>query len=78
MQVSGKERDAHLDSSFREIATIVADKCLNPRTKLPYPVSLIEKAMNDLHYSVNLTKAPKQQVLSPKGMRICLCFRHWR
>jgi len=60
--VSGKERDAQLDSSFREIATIIADKCLNPRTKLPYPVSLIEKAMNDLHFSVSMTKTSKQQV----------------
>ena len=62
VQVSGKERDAQLDSAFREIATIVADKCVNPRTKLPYPVAMIEKAMNEVHYSVNLNKSSKQQV----------------
>ncbi len=62
IQVSGKERDAQLESSFREIATIVSDKCINPRTKLPYPVSMIEKAMSEIHFSVNLTKTPKQQV----------------
>lgn len=60
--MSGKERDAQLDTSFREIATIVADKCVNPRTKLPYPVGMIEKAMSDIHFSVNLTKNAKQQV----------------
>jgi ribosome maturation protein SDO1 len=48
---------------FREIATIVADKCVNPRTRLPYPVSLIEKSMSDLHFSVNTTKSAKQQAL---------------
>ncbi len=63
VQVSGRERDAQLDSAFREIATIVADKCVNPRTKLPYPVMMIEKAMNEVHFSVNLNKSSKQQVL---------------
>ncbi len=62
VQVSGRERDAQLDSAFREIATIVADKCVNPRTKLPYPVTMIEKAMNEVHFSVNLNKSSKQQV----------------
>lgn len=62
VQVSGMERDAQLGSSFREIATIVADKCVNPLTKLPYPVGMIEKAMNDLHFSVNFNKNSKQQV----------------
>lgn len=58
------EREAQLGSSFREIATIVADKCVNPLTKLPYPVGMIEKAMNDLHFSVNFNKSSKQQVIS--------------
>lgn len=62
VQVGGREREAQLDTSFREIATIVADKCVNPRTKLPYPTSMIEKAMADVHFSVNLTKSAKQQV----------------
>ena len=62
VQVSGMERDAQLGNSFREIATIVADKCVNPLTKLPYPVGMIEKAMNDLHFSVNFNKNSKQQV----------------
>ena len=62
VQVSGRERDAQLDTSFREIATIVADKCVNPRTKLPYPVAMIERAMNEVHYSVNMNKNSKQQV----------------
>jgi ribosome maturation protein SDO1 len=56
------EREAHLESSLREIATIIADKCVNPLTKLPYPVGMIEKAMADLHFSVNFNKSSKQQV----------------
>ena len=70
VQVSGMERDAHLGNSFREIATIVADKCVNPLTKLPYPVGMIEKAMTDLHFSVNFNKNSKQQVI------ICSMYFH--
>lgn len=47
---------------YREIATIVADKCVNPDTKRPYPVTSIETAMKDVHFSVNVMKNTKQQV----------------
>lgn len=67
------ERDAQLESSFREIATIVADKCVNPLTKLPYPVGMIEKAMADLHFSVNFNKSSKQQV-TLRIVNLVLCL----
>lgn len=62
LQVSEKERNTQLESMFRDIATIVADKCVNPETKRPYPVGLIERAMKDIHYSVIPTRTTKQQV----------------
>lgn len=62
LQVSEKERNQQLESSFREIATVVADKCVNPETKRPYPVGVIERAMKDIHYSVIPTRSTKQQV----------------
>lgn len=61
--MSEKERSTQLESMFRDIATIVADKCVNPETKRPYPVGLIERAMKDIHYSVIPTRTTKQQVL---------------
>lgn len=63
LQVSDKERSTQLDSLFKDIATIVADKCLNPELKRPYPVTIIEKAMKDLHYSVKPNQSSKQQAL---------------
>ena len=39
-----------------------ADKCVNPETKRPYPVSMIEKAMKDVHFSVKPNRNAKQQV----------------
>nr|XP_018666760.1 ribosome maturation protein SBDS-like [Ciona intestinalis] len=64
LQVSEKERSVHLESMFRDIATIVTDMCVNPDTKRPYTVTVIERAMKeDIHYSVNPTRNTKQQAL---------------
>lgn len=40
----------------------ISDKCVNPETKRPYPVSIIEKAMKDVHFSVKPNRNSKQQV----------------
>lgn len=63
LQVSDKERHQQLDNMFKEIATMVSDTCVNPETKRPYTVTMIEQAMKDSHYSVNPTKNAKQQAL---------------
>jgi len=63
LQVSEKERNQQISSKYRDIATIVAEKCVNPETKRPYTVTMIEKAMNDLHFSVNPNRNAKQQAL---------------
>ena len=47
---------------FRDIATVVSEKCVNPVTKRPYPVGVIERAMKEIHYSVKPTRSTKQQV----------------
>ena len=62
LQVSDKERAGQLEATLKEIATIVAEKCVNPDTKRPYPVTMIEKGMKDIHYSVKPNKSAKQQV----------------
>ncbi|CAH1403891.1 unnamed protein product, partial [Nezara viridula] len=63
LQVSDKERQNQLDSLFKDIATTVADKCVNPESKRPYPVSMIEKAMKDIHFSMKPNRNAKQQAL---------------
>ncbi|XP_012264011.1 ribosome maturation protein SBDS [Athalia rosae] len=63
LQVSDKERQSALDSMFKDIATTVSDKCVNPETKRPYPISMIEKAMKDVHFSVKPKRNAKQQAL---------------
>lgn len=64
LQVGDKERKQMLDTTFRDIAAIVAEKCINPHTSRPLTVSMVEKAMrDDLHYSVVPRKNAKQQAL---------------
>lgn len=64
LQVSEKERHDHLESKFRDIATMVSEMCVNPETKRPYTVTVIERAMKeDIHYSVNMNRNTKQQAL---------------
>jgi len=63
LQVSDKERHSQLDSMFKDIATTVSDKCLNPENKRPYPVTMIESAMKEMHFSVKPNRNAKQQAL---------------
>lgn len=63
LQVSDKERHSQLDALFKDIATTVADKCLNPENKRPYTVVMIENAMKEIHYSCKPNRNAKQQAL---------------
>merc|ERR1711981_289184 len=63
LQVSDKERQAEREALFKEVATTISDKCVNPETKRPYPVSIIEKAMKECHIAVKPNKGAKQQAL---------------
>lgn len=63
LQVSEKERHASLETTYKEIATLVADKCVNPESNRPYPVTIIEKSMKDVHYSIKPNKNIKSQAL---------------
>ena len=65
VQVSERERHSQLETMFRDIATHVADKCVNPETSRPYTVGVIERAMKDAHISIKPHKNTKQQVHTP-------------
>ena len=62
LQVGEKEREHDLTSLRKEIATLVAEKCVDPATQRPYPVGMIEKAMGEAGYSVKQGKNAKSQV----------------
>ena len=73
MQVGEKERDHDLTSLRKEIATLVAEKCVDPTNQRPYPVGMIEKAMTEAGFSVKQNKNAKSQVKSSSWISvICL------
>jgi len=64
LQVSEKERSQQTERLTRDIATLVAEMCVNSLTKRPYTVSAIEDAIkNDIHFSVHPNRSAKQQAL---------------
>eukprot|EP00055_Hartaetosiga_balthica_P003756 m.8904 g.8904 ORF g.8904 m.8904 type:complete len:252 (+) comp3297_c0_seq1:122-877(+) len=63
LQVSKQERKADLTEKFKEIATTVSEKCVNPDTQRPYTITQIEGAMRDLHFSVRPQTSTKSQAL---------------
>lgn len=63
LQITDKERQSHNEQMLRDIATTVANTCVNPDLKRPYPVTIIEKAMKEIHYSIKPNQSTKQQAL---------------
>lgn len=63
LQVSEKERKDQLENTFRDIATLVAEKCVNKTTGKQFTVGVIERALQEIHFSVHPSKTAKQQAL---------------
>jgi len=63
LQVGAKEREAEFDAKFKEIAAIVADKCVSSETKRPFPIDMIESALKQAHFAVNPNSTAKKQAL---------------
>ncbi|KAJ3681464.1 hypothetical protein LUZ60_015953 [Juncus effusus] len=63
LQVAGKERDSQYSSQFRDIATIVMQKTINTETQRPYTISMIERLMHEIHFSVDPNTSSKKQAL---------------
>ncbi|CAI9787060.1 unnamed protein product [Fraxinus pennsylvanica] len=63
LQVAGKERESQLSSQFRDIATMVMQKTINPETQRPYTISMIERLMHEIHFAVDPHSSSKKQAL---------------
>ena len=61
--MAGKERDSQLSIQFRDIATIVMEKTISPETQRPYPISMIERFMHEIHFAIDPHQNSKKQVL---------------
>eukprot|EP01006_Ploeotia_vitrea_P042763 TRINITY_DN66660_c2_g1_i2.p1 TRINITY_DN66660_c2_g1~~TRINITY_DN66660_c2_g1_i2.p1 ORF type:complete len:254 (-),score=121.95 TRINITY_DN66660_c2_g1_i2:45-806(-) len=64
LQVSEKERVQEFENKLKDIATIVAGKCVNTQTKRPFPLRMIENSMKEIKFTVKPNKSAKVQALS--------------
>ncbi|KAF6252326.1 SBDS protein C-terminal domain-containing protein [Scenedesmus sp. NREL 46B-D3] len=63
LQVSDKERQAQQDNLFKDVASILADKTINPETSRPYTNTMLERALRDVHFNADPKRSAKQQAL---------------
>lgn len=63
IQVSDMERSATLENTAREVANMVATKCVHPVSNRPYTTNQIRDAMKKSEFSVQPTRSVKQQFL---------------
>lgn len=63
LQISDKERKDDFENRAKEIATIIAAKCINRETKRPFPVRMIESSLKEVNFVVKPNKSAKQQAL---------------
>lgn len=63
IQLNEKERTANLQQKQNEFLTIISTKCINPKSKKRYPPSMIQKALDQLKFHLNPSKAAKLQAL---------------
>ena len=60
LQVSEKERRADLGNLFKDVATVLTEKCVNPETARPYTLGVLERALRDIHFNPDPKKSAKQ------------------
>mmetsp|Transcript_13614 Transcript_13614/g.28889 ORF Transcript_13614/g.28889 Transcript_13614/m.28889 type:complete len:463 (+) Transcript_13614:175-1563(+) len=63
VQVSDQERAAQLESTIREVASMVSEKCVDPASRRPYTMAQIRDAMKSAGFMVHPTRNVKQQFL---------------
>jgi hypothetical protein len=60
------------------VAGVLADKCINPDTQRPYTLSMVERALRDVHFSVDPKRGAKQQALQARRARRASHFAYRR
>jgi len=63
LQVSDKERQVELENRVRDVAGILSEKCINPKSKKPYTIGVLERALKDIHFSADPKKPAKLQAV---------------
>lgn len=52
------------DNFYKDVASIIAEKCIDPKTNRQYTATIIERALKDVHFNPDLKKSAKQQAFT--------------
>ena len=63
MQLNELERKDQFLQKQKEIANWISEQTVNPTTKKPYSLGMVEKAIGEVHYSININKNAKHQAI---------------
>lgn len=63
VQISDQERAVQLESTIREVASMVSEKCIHPISRRPYTMAQVRDAMKSAGFMVHPTRNIKQQFL---------------
>ena len=63
MQESEKERKVDQDNMFKEVATLVIEKCLNSETRRPLTYGYVERIMKEIQFPIKPEGSTKKQGL---------------
>lgn len=61
--MSDKERKLEYDHLFKDVAGILSEKCVNPENNRPYTLTMLERALRDVHFNPDPKRSAKQQAL---------------
>lgn len=51
------------DVLFKDVASVLVQKCVNPESNRPYTSTMLERALRDAHFAVDPKRSAKQQAL---------------
>lgn len=64
VQVNELERKTQQENVLKDVATIIADKCVDAASGCPVPYTIILRALEDIHVNINVNKPAKKQALA--------------
>jgi hypothetical protein len=73
VQVSERERKVELEEMFRDVASVILEKCVNPETNRPYTLGLIQRGLKEIHFAADPKRGVKQQVCHGAFQVQCSC-----
>lgn len=61
LQLTTEQRRKMTEEKRRQIITFISRNCVDPKTKLPHPLTRVEQAMGQIHYSIDPFKSTEEQ-----------------